>query len=157
MNLQYDSQDAHGRTLRGPKILLIEDNLDQQRIIQLVLQACMPQVELLIAATPHEAIHQLEECTHPPSSLPRLILLDLYLPGREEGWTVLEALKRPTSPFRLIPVTLLSQSGKPEDVQTGYQLGANSYVVKPNDYPQWQAYFESLREYWLHTVTLPHS
>ncbi|WP_018622227.1 response regulator [Spirosoma luteum] len=145
------------RNYRGAKILLIEDNPDHQRLIRSVLQSCMPGVELLTAATVEEALSYLNECMNVRPPLPRLILLDMYLPGREEGYALLQQVKEPTSPFRLIPLTLLSQSGNPDDIQTAYQLGANSYIVKPVDYLQWLAYFESLQQYWLQTVTLPHT
>jgi len=155
MNDLFDSQATVRRNFRGAKILLIEDNPDHQLLIRALLCSLMPGVELLTAATLEEALTQLEGCIDRHSPLPRLILLDIYLPKPEAGWILLRHLKEPTSPFRLIPVTLLSQSDKSADIQTAYQLGANSYIVKPVDYPQWQAYFESLRDYWLHTVTLP--
>lgn len=157
MNKYDNSQVIVQRNIRGAKILLIEDNPDHQLLIRTMLRALMPEVDLLTAATVGEALHQLAECANLQSSLPRLILLDIYLPGREAGWTLLKHLKEPTSPFRLIPVTLLSQSDKSTDIQTAYQMGANSYIVKPVDHPQWLAYFESLQHYWLHTVTLPHT
>lgn len=36
-----------------------------------------------------------------------------------------------------------------------YDMGTNSYIVKPVNYDQWRTYFQSLRQYWWHTVTLP--
>ena len=82
-------------------------------------------------------------------------MLDIYLPGREDGWQLLPSLKMPGSTLRLIPVTLLSHSEMPEDIQIGYDLGANSYLVKPTDYAQWLDYFQILRQYWWNTVSLP--
>ncbi|AUD01816.1 response regulator [Spirosoma pollinicola] len=155
MNEYDNSQTTVRRNLRRAKILLVEDNPDHQLLIRTILRTLMPEVELLTAATVEEALAQLAACSSLPSPFPRLILLDVYLPSCDDGWTLLRHLKEPTSVFRLIPVTLLSQSDKSADIQTAYQLGANSYIVKPVDLSQWQAYFESLQQYWLHTVTLP--
>lgn len=144
------------RNFRNAKILLIEDNPDHCSLIQMVLRSCMPEVDLLIANTAEEAFSQLEGFVEAKKTLPQLIILDVYIPQREDGWAILKRLKAAASPFRFIPLTLLTQSEQVEDTQMGYNLGANSYVVKPTDFPQWLTYFTTLRQYWWHTVTLPH-
>ncbi len=156
MTDNYSSQDIARRNFKGTKILLVEDNPDHCLLIKSVLQVCMPDVQLLTAATAEQAISQLTACTNAKERLPRLILLDLYLPRREDGWQLLRRLKADNSPYRLLPVTLLSQSEEPDDIYTSYDLGGTSYIVKPAGYPQWLAYFEALRQYWWYTVTLPH-
>lgn len=155
MENRHELQATSRHNVRGPKLLLVEDNPEQSVLIRTVLKSCMPEVDLLVASTGEQALSQLRECLQVQRSLPRLILLDLYLPTRQEGWHVLHALKETNSPYRLIPVTLLSHSEKSDDIQTAYDMGANSYISKPVDYHQWQVYFQSLRQYWLHTVTLP--
>ena len=155
MEDQYGPQATIRRNFRGAKILLIEDNPDHCTIIQSVLEQSMPEVDLLIAATGEQALNQLGLCQELEQALPRLILLDLYLPEREDGWKLLQLLKEPESPYRLIPVTLLSHSEEPQDVQMGYDLGISSYIVKPTSFERWLLYFQSLRQYWWQTVTLP--
>lgn len=155
MEDQYKLQMTSRSSLRGVKLLLIEDDPQYCRLIDTVLKTCMPEVNLVVATTPEQALGQLDECTQTQESLPRLILLDLYLPTREAGLHLLSSLKEANSPYRLIALTLLSHSEKSDDIQTCYDLGANSYIIKPVSYPQWVAYFESLRQYWWHTVTLP--
>jgi len=151
-----DGTKAHtGRTHRGAKILLIDDSPDHCSLIQTVLQESIPDAHLLIASTQEQAITQLKSCEEAKESLPRLILLDLYFPLRDDGWQVLQLLKESTSPYRLIPVTVLSYSSQPEDIQTSYDLGATSYIVKPGTFQQWIAYFQALRQYWWQTVSLP--
>ena len=151
MNDSYPSQPS----LRGTKILLIDDNPQHCILIQNVMKTCMPDVALLAATSSIQAIDQLNELVSQHERLPRLILLDLYLPRKDDGWALLQQLKAPTSPLRLIPVTLLSHSESSDDIQTSYQLGVNSYIVKPLDYSQWITYFESLSQYWLYTVAPP--
>ena len=152
MNDQYST---HKRSSREAIILLIEDNPDDFLIIKRVLFDCMPKVKLVVATTAEEALHQLSQDNQIHKRIPRLILLDLYLPKRTNGLDLLKQIKGSTSPYRLIPVAVLSHSELPEDVRMSYDLGTNSYIVKPGNYDQWRAYFQSLRQYWWDTVTLP--
>ncbi|GAB3559872.1 response regulator [Spirosoma fluminis] len=155
MNEPYRPPATTRRNVQRTKILIIDDNADQCDIIQTVLHDCMPEVDLLIASTGESAFDQLRYCLDTKQKLPRLILLDLYLPLADDGLRIIEQVKRKDSPYRLIPITLLSQSTRQPDVQQGYELGANSYIVKPASHAQWLLYVESLRQYWWHTVTLP--
>lgn len=144
-----------GRPHRGNKILLIDDSPDHCVLIGTVLKECMPDAHLLTACTREEAMTQLKNCQEAKESLPRLILLDLYFPVREEGLELLQFLKGSSSPYRLIPVTVLSHSSQAEDIQASYDQGATSYIVKPGSFQQWLAYFQALRQYWWQTVSLP--
>jgi CheY-like chemotaxis protein len=78
---------------------------------------------------------------------PRLILLDLKMP-RVDGIEVMRVLKGDEN-TRRIPIVIMTSSKEDKDIIDSYNLGANSYVVKPLD-------FESLAEvarqagfYWL--------
>lgn len=77
---------------------------------------------------------------------PSIILLDLKLP-RVDGLEVLRQLKaHPT--FRSIPVVILTTSAEDQDIQTAYQLGANSYIVKPVDFEKFLEVAEQIDRYW---------
>lgn len=143
------------RTTQRAKILLIDDSPDQCDLIGTVLHDCMPEVDLFIASTGESAFSQLRHCLDASQSLPRLILLDLYLPLAEDGFRIIERVKSNDSPYRLIPITLLSQSARQPDIKRCYDLGANSYIAKPASHAQWLLCMKSLREYWWHTVTPP--
>lgn len=87
----------------------------------------------------------------------KLILLDLYLPTRDEGLLVLEGLN---SYFQArnepcIPVVVFSFSDRPEDINDCYVNGANAYMVKSSNYPEWKVFFEGIRNFWMETVSLP--
>ncbi|GAB2601983.1 response regulator [Spirosoma areae] len=155
MDKSYGPQATIRRNVRGAKILLIDDNPDQCALIQTVLQACMPEVGLLVASTAEAALSHLHLCLEAKKELPRLILLDLYLPQAEDGLRIVEQVKKANSPFRSIPLTLITQSTKEHDVRRSYDLGANSYIIKPTNYDKWRLYIDSLRQYWWYTVTLP--
>ena len=77
---------------------------------------------------------------------PAVILLDLKLP-RVDGLEVLRQLKsHPT--LRAIPVVVLTTSAEHADVQTAYQLGANSYIVKPVEFEKFMDVSEKIDLYW---------
>jgi two-component system, response regulator len=63
------------------------------------------------------------------AAMPRLILLDLRLP-KLGGLRVLDAIRRDTR-ARQVPVVVLTSSQEEADVARAYELGANSYIVKP--------------------------
>lgn len=136
------------------RILIIEDNRDQQVLIRYALQQSIAEVQPICVESADEAIAYLDACVEKQLDLPRLVLLDLYLPDVEQGWDLLRQLKEyPVQPG--LPVVVLSVSDAKEDVQRCYDLGANSYIIKPLEYEQWLAYFQTMRQYWWETVTLP--
>jgi CheY-like chemotaxis protein len=77
---------------------------------------------------------------------PAVILLDLKLP-KVDGLEVLRQLKQhPT--LRVIPVVVLTTSEESADVQAAYQLGANSYIVKPVEFEKFMDVSEKIDVYW---------
>lgn len=79
-------------------------------------------------------------------SLPLLILLDLKLP-RVDGLDVLARWKE-AAVSRAIPVVVLSSSAEDRDIQTAYQLGANSYIVKPVAFDRFLEVAAQIELYW---------
>ncbi len=78
---------------------------------------------------------------------PKVILLDLKLP-KMDGLEVLRKLKEdPRS--RSIPVVMLTSSRQDPDIQRSYELGVNSYIVKPVDFAQFSQAVQKLGFYWL--------
>lgn len=77
---------------------------------------------------------------------PKVILLDLKLP-KIDG---LEVLKRIKSDLRtqMIPVVVLTSSREDRDIVESYQLGVNSYIVKPVDFEQFAEAVRQLGLYW---------
>ena len=78
---------------------------------------------------------------------PKVVLLDLKLP-RINGLEVLSAIKADER-TKTIPVVIVTSSAEDPDIQTAYQLGANSYVLKP---VQFEPFIEAMSKvgiYWL--------
>jgi CheY-like chemotaxis protein len=90
------------------------------------------------------------EGTHSGRSLahaPKVILLDLKLP-KIDGLGVLRRLKGDER-TKAIPVVVLTSSKEQRDVVESYQLGVNSYIVKPVNFEQFVAAVRDLGLYWL--------
>jgi len=84
---------------------------------------------------------------HSTEPSPKVILLDLKLP-KVDGLEVLRRLK--TDPCtRAIPVVVLTSSREERDIVESYQLGVNSYIVKPVDFGQLVESVRQLGLYWL--------
>jgi CheY-like chemotaxis protein len=86
-------------------------------------------------------------------SYPALILLDLNLPATD-GCEILRQIKQDAR-LRTIPVVVFTTSAQPHDIDVCYQLGANSYMVKPVDFECLRHTLELVTQYWLKAVILP--
>ena len=91
----------------------------------------------------------------PPVDAPRpaLILLDLNLP-RKDGREALREIKSHPA-LKRIPVVILTTSAADTDIETLYDLGANSFISKPAQFDALVKVMNSLRQYWFNTVALP--
>ena len=78
---------------------------------------------------------------------PKVVLLDLKLP-KMNGLEVLEAIKT-NERTRTIPVVMVTSSREDPDIRTAYDLGANSYVVKPVEFEAFMEAMSQLGFYWL--------
>jgi two-component system response regulator len=80
---------------------------------------------------------------------PKVILLDLKLP-KIDGLEVLRRIKSDPR-TRSIPVVMLTSSREQNDVVESYDLGVNSYIVKPVDFDQFSEAVQKLGMYWMLT------
>ena len=78
---------------------------------------------------------------------PKLVLLDLKLP-KVDGLDVLRRIKADPRTKR-IPVVVMTSSREDRDIIESYELGVNSYVVKPVDFEQFARSVADLGLYWL--------
>lgn len=85
--------------------------------------------------------------------LPVIILLDLKLP-KVDGLEVLRQLKSHPR-FRAIPVVALTSSAQDRDINTAYEMGVNSYIVKPVDFDKFIEVAGQIELYWLTLNTPP--
>lgn len=90
-----------------------------------------------------------------PDSAPRpsLILLDLNLPGID-GLEVIEQIKHDDT-LKTLPIVVLTTSSSPKDIEASYQLGANSYLIKPIGVDVYKQTIRAFLDYWFTAVVLP--
>ena len=126
-------------------ILLVEDNPDHAELTMEVLAALQVHHEVKWVKDGVEAIDFLLE--NDSGIHPTLILLDLNMP-KMGGLDVLRRVRSEES-TKNIPVVILTTSKEESDVIESYNLGANSYIVKPVNYKQFTLAVEQLGLYWL--------
>lgn len=82
-----------------------------------------------------------------PNGYPKLVLLDLKMP-KMDGLQVLKHMKSDPR-TRSIPVVMMTSSREEGDLVTSYQLGVNSYVVKPVDFTEFAETVAQVGMYWM--------
>jgi|SRR3989344_1820373 len=113
-------------SLKGKKILLVEDDLFFSKIIESKLYhtGC----DFVHAKDGETSFILLEK------EVPDVIILDILLPGGIDGFGVLEKIKADEK-LKHIPVVILSNLGQVSDVEKGMSLGAFRYIVKASIIP----------------------
>ncbi len=86
--------------------------------------------------------------------LPGMILLDLNMP-RKDGREALQEIKSDPK-LRVIPVVILTTSKAEEDIYRAYDLGVNSFIIKPVTFQSLVTVTLTLSKYWFEIVELPH-
>ena len=132
-------------------ILLVEDN---PRDAELTLRAFAKSNLANNILVAHDGVEALEIVYgRTGAERPRVILLDLKLPKLDR----LEVLRKLKSDdrTRAIPVVIVTSSKQDPDIKTAYDLGANSYVVKPVDFESFMKTMSELGFYWLAVNQVP--
>jgi len=131
-------------------ILLVEDNPVDVDLTLRAFKSRNLTNPILVARDGEEALNYIKQWESGETS-PVVILLDLKLP-KVHGLEVLERLK--THPrFKTIPVIVLTTSEEDSDIKQCYQMGVNSYIVKPVDFDKFVAVAKQIDVYWLMTNT----
>jgi two-component system, response regulator len=133
------------------EILLVEDNPDDVELTLHALKKPKLVNRILVVRDGAEALDYLygegEFAGRNLQDVPLLILLDLKLP-KVSGIEVLRRL-RGEPRTHTIPVVVLTASREERDIAEAYNLGINSYIVKPVDFDQFSKVAEQLGYYWL--------
>lgn len=133
------------------EILLVEDNPNDVELTLHVFREHHLANRIHVARDGAEALEYVfgaGEAGEPRApTIPKVILLDLKLP-KVDGLEVLRRLKA-DSRTRTIPVVVLTSSREERDIVESYQLGVNSYIVKPVDFEQFTEAVRQVGFYWL--------
>jgi two-component system, response regulator len=131
------------------QILLVEDNRDDEELTLLTLEEHHIVDDIKVVRDGVEALDYLFSTgsyADQNPSLPQMILLDVKLP-KVNGIEVLARVKGDAR-TRKIPVVILTSSREEPDIQRSYELGANSYIVKPVDFDQFKDTIQRIGFYW---------
>jgi len=137
------------------QILLVEDDPNDVELIQLALDSYNFVNKIDVVSDGEQAIHYLfgRDGQPPTQSLPRLVLLDLKLP-KIDGIQILEMIRR--SPLtRNLVVVVMTSSAESRDLKACYDLGVNSYIVKPLDFQQFVEMTRQVGFYWMMLNNVP--
>ena len=138
----------------GRRILHVEDNPGDVRLIGEALNEMGRAVEIAVARDGEEALDYLYRGgPHINAPRPDLILLDLNLP-RKSGREVLAEIKV-VPDLKDIPVVVFTSSSAPSDIRETYGLNANCYITKPSDLDELFRVIGLIERFWLRTVKLP--
>jgi CheY-like chemotaxis protein len=130
------------------RILVVDDDLDDQLLISDAFTHSGQPCELAFADNGKCALDLMKNSEYKPE----LIILDLNMPVMN-GFDVLKYL-RTNGQLARIPVVVFTTSSETASVEKSYDLGANSYVVKPKTFPQLETLVADLFKYWFKTVRL---
>jgi two-component system, response regulator len=131
------------------QILLVEDNRDDEELTLLTLEEHRIVDDVKVVRDGVEALDYLFSTgpyAHQTPVLPQMILLDVKLP-KINGIEVLARVKGDDR-TRKIPVIILTSSREGPDIERSYDLGANSYIVKPVDFDQFKDTIARVGFYW---------
>ena len=135
----------------GAEILLVEDNPNDVKLALHAFKKHKLANRVHVARDGAEALEFVfrtgRYAARVALDVPRVILLDLKLP-LVDGIEVLRQIKADPR-TRAIPVVVLTASREERDIVESYQLGVNSYIVKPVDFDQFSESVRQLGLYWL--------
>jgi len=147
MNKNYDEVE----------ILLVEDNKNDAELIIRTLRKINLANNLVHVKDGAEALDFLfareQFAGREKKIIPRIIMLDIKMP-RVDGMEVLRQI-RAHEDTKYIPVVIMTSSKEEQDIIKGYQLGVNSFVVKPIDFKEFAKAVSELGMYWVLTNQPP--
>ena len=136
-------------------VLLVEDNPGDVRLTQEAFREVNPSVQLHVANDGTEAMAFLRhQGAFSGAPRPDFILLDLNLP-KMDGREVLAQIKADAD-LKSVPTFVLTTSKDAKDIAQSYKLQANCYLVKPMQLDAFKKLMQSINDFWLTNVELPH-
>lgn len=142
---------------RSPNILLVEDDPNDALLVTKAFQKTLAGIPLVVVPNGQEAVNYLkgdgrytDRATYP---FPDIVLLDLKMPLMN-GFEVLRWIRQQPRLKRL-PVIVLTGSVQDSDARMAYEVGANSYVIKPTDFNRLLETMKVLGSFWLEGTKLP--
>lgn len=136
-------------------ILIAEDDSDDRFLLQAAFEENGFRDKLMFVENGVEVLEHLDNIVRKKNDwcYPRFVLLDLNMP-KKDGREVLKELKQHPE-LKKIPVVIFSTTNNEQEMRRCYELGANSYITKPNSFENLLKTVTALRSYWTHTASIP--
>lgn len=135
-------------------ILVVEDDDNERASIVETLQESIENVMVFAVSDGAQALDFLFArgvwAERAGADSPRLILLDLELPG-SDGFTVLGQIRAmdPQEALKFTPIVIFTDSHAARDISQSYRCGANSYIMKPMCFPDFKNVVKTIGQYWM--------
>jgi len=145
--------------MNNQPILIAEDDADDRYLLQTAFAevGCSEQIDFVENGI--EVLNYLDNIYAGNDIdikvLPGFILLDLNMP-KKDGREVLKELKQHPV-FKKIPVIVFTTTKNEIEIKRCYELGANSYIIKPISFDALLKVVENIRSFWFHTASIPFS
>ena len=133
-------------------ILIAEDDADDRFLLRSAFEENGFNDRLHFVENGVEFVEFMNKLLKDDEEMPRFILLDLNMP-KKDGREVLKEIKQNPS-LKKIPVIIFSTTNNEQEMRRCYELGANSYITKPNSFESLIKTVAALRSYWIQTTTL---
>lgn len=129
-------------------IMIVDDSTDQLQLMRMVFKMVSPELRIVTASDGNEALNALRA----GGELPKVILLDLRMPGKS-GQEVLREIKMDPS-LKLIPVCAFSNGDVQQDICECYELGASFYFQKPTGLNELKKFANTFSLIWFNIASL---
>ena len=130
-----------------PTIWIIDDSEADHALMRLAFEDLLPDESMTSFYSAEKAVEALQQ-----GQKASLVLLDLNMPG-QGGLYFLK--QRKDRAYMNIPVVILTSSSNPDDIESTYSLGANSYLTKPADLDELMSFAQVVYAYWFKMSHLP--
>lgn len=137
---------------REAVILSVDDSRDDAALLQAAIRESALRCRLEIVESVDEAMGYLlgrgPRADRLRSPFPDLVLLDIQMPSKD-GFALLKWIRARSEEWRRVPVIMLTTGHNYEEIKRAYDLGANSFLVKPADFNELAKLLAHLVGYWL--------
>jgi two-component system response regulator len=139
--------------MRKFSILIAEDDPDDRFLLKKAFEENKVEETISFVENGIKTLEYLKTIRDANHLYPNLIILDLNMPLRN-GKEVLQEIKE-DSILKKIPVVIFSTSNNEAVIDKCYELGANTYIVKPLSFGQLLKVVAQIKSYWLQIASLP--
>jgi CheY-like chemotaxis protein len=139
--------------MKRPLILVADDDLDDRFLLQAAFAENGNQEDLAFVENGAEVMDYLSNMEYDDTTrYPDIIILDLNMPKKNGKEVLFELKKHPR--FKHIPVIIYTTTKNDQEIRKCYELGANTYIVKPISVETLKEVVLSIRTYWLGTASI---